>query len=102
MAKATGPIYKVKFRRRRENKTDYKRRFALLKSGKVRLVVRRSNRNVIVHFVQHDEKGDKTLCFVNSKALSKFSWNPKRNLPTAYLTGLLAGKLALKAGVKDA
>ncbi|MDK2384746.1 MAG: 50S ribosomal protein L18, partial [Candidatus Korarchaeota archaeon] len=32
--------YKVRFRRRREGKTDYKKRLALLKSGLPRMVVR--------------------------------------------------------------
>jgi len=102
MAKATGPTYHVKFRRRRENKTDYSRRLALLKSGHTRLVVRCTNRQVLVQFIQFGENGDKTVCFVKSKQLAKFNWTPKRNLPTAYLTGLLAGKAALKKGVKNA
>ena len=102
MARATGPIYNVKFRRRRENRTDYARRLALLKSGRTRLVVRRTNRNVIVHFVNFDESGDRTVCLANSKSLAKFNWKPRRNLPTAYLTGLLAGKEALRRGVRDA
>ncbi|MEM3341348.1 MAG: 50S ribosomal protein L18, partial [Thermoplasmata archaeon] len=35
---AQGPRYSVKFRRRREGKTDYRYRLKLLKSGKVRAV----------------------------------------------------------------
>ncbi|VVC04297.1 50S ribosomal protein L18 [Candidatus Burarchaeum australiense] len=102
MARATGPIYSVKFRRRRENKTNYARRLALLKSGKTRLVIRSTNRQVLVQFVNFGEKGDMTLCSANSSALEKFNWKPKRNLPTAYLTGMLAGKIAVRKGVKDA
>jgi len=102
MAKATGPIYRVKFRRRRDNKTNYARRLALLKSGKTRLVIRKTNRQVLVQFVNFGEKGDRTVSSVTSKALAKFNWPAKRNLPTAYLTGLLAGKSAMKKGVKDA
>ncbi|MFA6035714.1 MAG: 50S ribosomal protein L18 [Candidatus Micrarchaeia archaeon] len=102
MARATGPIYKLKFKRRRENLTNYAKRLALLKSGKTRLVVRSTNRQMIVHFVNTGPKGDVTVCGVTSAHLDKYGWKPKRNLPTAYLTGLLAGKLALKKGVKEA
>ena len=102
MAKATGPTYRVKFRRRRDNQTNYARRLALLKSGRTRLVIRKTNRQVLVQFVNFGEKGDSTVCSANSANLAKFNWPAKRNLPTAYLTGLLAGKSALKKGVKDA
>ncbi len=39
--------YKVKFRRRREGKTNYYKRREMIKSGLPRLVVRRTNRYVI-------------------------------------------------------
>ncbi|MGM0388528.1 MAG: 50S ribosomal protein L18, partial [Natrinema limicola] len=41
---ATGPRYKVPMRRRREVRTDYHQRLRLLKSGKPRLVARKSNK----------------------------------------------------------
>jgi len=102
MARATGPIYKLKFRRRRANLTNYAKRLALLKSGKTRLVVRSTNRRVIVQFVNPGPKGDVTVCSGSSDQLNKYGWKAKRNLPTAYLTGLLAGTLAAKKGVKEA
>jgi large subunit ribosomal protein L18 len=94
--------YIVKFRRRREQETDYKKRLALLKSGKPRLVVRKTNREVIVHLTTYNEKGDITHVHVSKKQLSSLGWNAKCNTPTAYLTGFLAGKLALKKGFKEA
>jgi len=42
---ATGPRYKVPMRRRREVRTDYHQRLRLLKSGKPRLVARKSNKH---------------------------------------------------------
>jgi len=102
MGRATGPTYRVKPRRRREGLTNYAKRLALLKSGKTRLVVRSTNRQVIVQFVNAGSKGDETACSRTSKHLEKYGWKPGRNLPTAYLTGLLAGKAALKKGVKEA
>jgi ribosomal protein L18 len=40
MAHATGPVYKVAFRRRRKNLTNYAKRLALVKGSSPRLVVR--------------------------------------------------------------
>lgn len=102
MARATGPIYKLKFRRRRENLTNYAKRLALLQSGKTRVVVRSTNRQVIIQFINPSKTGDVVAYGCTSAALAKYGWKAKRNLPTAYLTGFFAGKAALKKGVKDA
>ena len=101
MSKAKGPTYVVPFRRRKEKATDYRKRLALVKSGKPRMVVRRSNKHVLVQIVEFDPNGDKVLVSVNSKNLKKFKWASRRNLPTAYLTGYYAGMLGKKAGVKE-
>ena len=67
MARAKGPTYSILFRRRREGKTNYAKRLALVKSGKTRLVVRRSNSGIIVQFVAFEPNGDKTRsCGSNS------------------------------------
>jgi len=96
MSKAKGPTYVVPFRRRKEKATDYRKRLALVKSGKPRMVVRRSNKHVLVQIVEFDPNGDKVLVSVNSKNLKKFKWASRRNLPTAYLTGYYAGMLGKK------
>ena len=102
MTRAKSPIYKVGFRRRREGRTDYRRRLALVKSGKVRMVVRRSNRYVTVQFIRFDPAGDRTLLTVDGPKMRKlFNWPAKRNAWTAYLTGLYAGREAGRAGVKE-
>jgi large subunit ribosomal protein L18 len=102
MTEATGPNFRVRFRRRREGRTNFAKRLALVKSGKTRMVVRRSNRGVVVQFVDFDPKGDKTLLTVTGTHLTKaYNWPSKRNVWTAYLAGLMAGKLAKKKGVKD-
>jgi len=102
MTKATGPTYRVHFRRRRANLTNYAKRLALVKSGSTRMVVRKSNRGVLVQFVDYGETGDRTLLTVPSRLLSKFGWPAKGNVPTAYLTGLLAGRLAAAKKIKSA
>jgi len=84
--------YKVKFRRRIGN-TDYKKRLALLKGKKARLVVRKSNKIVIVQLVEYKKEGDKIISSANSKELSKFGWKLNtKNIPAAYLTAFLCAK----------
>ena len=101
MSKATGPLYDVHFRRRREGRTDYAKRISLLKSRKPRLVVRKTLRGVICQVTRFNENGDQCLVTVHSKTLQKLGFKPKRNTPTAYLTGLLAGVKAREKGVKE-
>ena len=100
---AHGPRYAVKFRRRREGKTDYRRRLALLKGGKTRLVVRRTNTRTIVQFVDYHTGGDVVRAQAVSSELKKYGWTSAHpNTPSSYLVGLLAGKRAAQAGVEEA
>jgi len=100
---ARNAIYRVKMRRRREGKTNYRKRLAYLKSGKPRAVVRKTLRYIIVQIVEYHDDGDKILVGVTSSHLKKYGWNGSfKNTPAAYLTGYLAGKLALKKGINEA
>lgn len=91
------------FRRKREGKTHYKKRLKILLSNKFRLVLRKSLNSIIASIVQYDAKGDRILFTVDSKTLGKFGWKGHTgNLPSAYLTGMIAGKKAVKEGVKEA
>ncbi len=101
MGKAKGPTYRVGFRRRREHKTRYKKRLALLKSRKPRLVVRKTNRGIIVQVITFYPEGDRTVVMKVNKHLEKLGWPAKRNTPTAYLLGYMAGKEALKKGIQE-
>lgn len=89
------------FRRRRKNLTNYAKRLALVKGNVPRLVVRKSSTGVLVQFVNYSAKGDTVLSSVHSSALVKYGWAPRCNAPTAYLCGLLAGKLAGKKGATE-
>ena len=100
---ATGPRYNVPMRRRREVRTDYHQRLRLLKSGKPRLVARKSNRHVTAQLIVTGPDGDETAASAHSSDLAEYGWEaPTGNLPSAYLTGLLAGKRALDAGLEEA
>ena len=101
MAQATGPVYKVAFRRRRSALTNYAKRLALVKGNAPRMVVRKSNRGITVQFIEFSPKGDRVLACGLSPALKKFGWAPRCNSPTAYLCGMLAAKAAGKKGVKE-
>ncbi|MFA5077262.1 MAG: 50S ribosomal protein L18 [Candidatus Micrarchaeia archaeon] len=91
------------FRRRREGRTDYRRRLSLVRGGETRMVVRRSNKGFLIQFVEYSELGDKTLYTMHSSQLKKlFNFPSKCNTPTAYLSGLYAGKHAQSKGVKAA
>jgi len=96
--------YRVPLRRRREGKTDYQARKAMVISGKPRLVTRGSLKNATVQIIQAKPSGDIVLAAANSKELSKlFGWKaPAGNIPAAYLTGLLCGFKAKKSGIKEA
>lgn len=90
------------FKRRLKKKTNYKKRLALLKSGKTRLVIRKSLSNISVQFINYKPEGDETVVSANSVELKKFGLKHGGNLPAAYLTGLLAGKRAKEKNIKEA
>src|SRR3989338_245467 len=98
-----GKIYTMPLRRKRQMRTNYKKRLRILMSNKVRLVVRKSLKNLQVSLIDYSAKGDKILFTINSTALGKLGWKfDCGNIPSAYLTGMLAGKKAIEKGVKEA
>ena len=100
---AKGKTHIVRHRRRRESRTDYRLRLDLLKSGKHRLVIRKSLNNITCQIIEHNPKGDMVLVSADSRNLKAYGWNGHcGNIPAAYLTGLLCGTNAKKAGIKDA
>ncbi len=100
---ATGPRYFVPFRRRREGKTDYYRRMALLASGMPRMVVRKTNRRIIVQLVISGLEGDRTLVAASSNELAGYGYEgSSSSTPAAYLTGILFAARALNAGYREA
>ena len=84
-------------RRRREHKTDYLKRIKLLKSGKPRIVFRRTNKYILAQYVISKEARDKIKTSANSKNLLKYGWPEKskgslKSIPASYLTGFLMGR----------
>lgn len=92
---ARNKLLTVPYRRKREGKTNYKKRLHLLISRQHRLVIRASLNNIVVQLVEYHPEGDKVLVSASSKELTKLGWNHnKGNLPASYLTGQLFGKKA--------
>lgn len=92
----------IPYKRKAKGRTNYKKRLNLLKSGKPRLVVRKSLKNVTVQIVSYSQGGDKVLVSAHSRELLKLGWKRyRKNIPAAYLTGLLCGVKA-KGKVKEA
>lgn len=83
--------------RRQANKTDYLHRLKLLKSGKPRVIFRRTNRYIIAQYVKSSEARDKVVIGLDSRELLKFGWPESakgslKSISASYLTGYLIGK----------
>ncbi len=94
--------YTMPFRRRQEGKTNYEKRLAAVKSGIPRLCVRRTNKYITAQLIGFEPKGDKVLAQASSKQLESFGWVAEKNLPSAYLTGMLLAVKAKAAGQEKA
>lgn len=89
--------YKMPHRRRREKKTDYRLRLSLLRSGKPRFIVRKSNNNILCQVIESNEKGDKTIVSVSSRDIKALGWKAHcGNIPSAYIVGYLCAKKSSK------
>lgn len=91
------------FRRRREGKTDYRKRRGLIIGRQPFLSIRVSGKYIYGQILKATANGDITLCAASSRDLEeKFGWkgSPK-SIPGAYLTGLYLGKIASQAEVEN-
>jgi len=102
--------FQVKYRRRREGKTDYYARKRLITQAKnkynapkYRLVVRFTNKDIIVQIIYARLQGDFVLTAARSHELPRYGINHGlTNWTAAYATGLLAARRALtKLGLAD-
>jgi len=95
--------FEVKYRRRRECKTDYQQRRRLIVQDKYkyacpkyRFVVRRTNMKFICQIVAATIQGDKTLCSSSSNELKTYGLTAGlTNYAAAYCTGLLCARRLL-------
>jgi large subunit ribosomal protein L18 len=101
---AHGPRYRRPVRRRFEGKTNYHKRIKLLKSRKLRVVIRVSNNHTRVQLIQSKRGGDEIKISAFSKELAyKYGWTANTgNIPASYLTGYLVGLRAKKNNIQEA
>jgi large subunit ribosomal protein L18 len=84
-------------RRRLEGKTNYTKRRRLLEARKPRIIIRKTNRYIIIQYIESRFAQDSVKISVNSKELLEYGWSKGKigslkSLTAAYLTGLLFGK----------
>lgn len=91
----------VQFKRKRTLRTDYRKRAAMLLSGKPRIVVRKTLRQTIIQVTEMSGKGDRIIVSADSNSLRKYGWNQGAGICTAYLTGYMAGLRAMNKGVRE-
>jgi large subunit ribosomal protein L18 len=93
----------VQYRRKRNGRTNYRKRLNLLVSGSTRMIVRKTNKHIMVQLANYADNGDHVLVTANSSELKKHGWDHATgNIPAAYLTGMLAAKKAAAKKVKSA
>ena len=87
----------------RSEKTNYRKRNAMLMGKHDFISVNITNENSEVQILKPIISGDKVLASAHSRFLIKDGWKGSRkNIPAAYLTGYLAGKKAVSKGVSNA
>lgn len=88
---------KLNKKRRLQSKTNYKKRLILLKGSLPRLVVRKTNRYVIIQIIESKNAQDKIVNSVNTHDLLKYGWpetkkGSLKSITACYLGGFLTGK----------
>jgi len=96
--------FHVKYRRRREGKTDYRARLRLIKQDKTkyntpkyRLVVRKTNKDIITQLVYSKINGDVVVESAYARELKNYGLKTGfTNYASAYAIGLLIARRILK------
>ncbi len=94
---------KINKKRQIKSKTDYRKRLILLKGRCPRLVVRKTNRYLIIQIITSKNAQDFVESSVNTKELLKYGWpddmkGSLKSISAGYLAGILISK---KIKIKD-
>jgi large subunit ribosomal protein L18 len=93
-------IYAADLRRNRENRTNYRKRAAMLLGKQCFVSITVSNQNVKAQVLKPFAQGDKVVSATFSKELVKFGWKGSmKGIPACYLTGLVLGIKTLGEGI---
>lgn len=94
--------YTAVLRRNRENRTNYRKRTAILIGRHSFVSITVSNQNITAQVVRPQVMGDIVITAVSSKELLKYGWKGSMNsMPSCYLTGLLLGIRTLEKGINN-
>ncbi len=90
---------KLDKKRRIKGITNYPKRLTLLKGKSPRLVVRKTNRYIILQIIESENAQDNVLYSANTRELLNLGWpkdkkNSLKSLSAAYLGGLVLGNKA--------
>ena len=90
-------------KRIRDDKTNYRKRAAILIGRHSFVTVKVSSQNVAAQVLKPTPTGDIVVTSAHSRELEKQGWKGAlNNLPACYLTGILIAKKALEKGVNNA
>lgn len=103
---AHGKNQRLRYKRRRNGETDYRRRMRMLRGGSTRAVVRVTNTQTICQLVDYTNDGDKVSISIDGKTLvDKFGWPldaSRKSIPASYIAGFAMAKAAMVAGHDEA
>ena len=103
---AHGKNQRLRFKRRRNGETDYRRRMKMLRGGSARAVVRVTNTQTICQLVNYETPGDTIQVSIDGRTLvEKHGWPidaSRKSTPASYLTGYAMAKAAISAGYEEA
>lgn len=90
-------------KRIRSDKTNYRKRAAVIIGRHSFITVKVTDQNVAAQMLKPTPTGDLVIASVHSRELAKQGWKGSMNsLPACYLTGLLLGKKAQEKGTNKA
>jgi large subunit ribosomal protein L18 len=90
-------------KRIREDKTNYRKRSAILIGRHLFVTIRISDQNVAAQLLRPTPTGDIVIASAHSRELAEHGWKGAfNNLPACYLTGMLLGKKAIQKEINAA
>jgi large subunit ribosomal protein L18 len=90
-------------KRIREDKTNYRKRSAILIGRHLFVTIRISDQNVSAQLLRPTPTGDIVIASAHSRELAEHGWKGAfNNLPACYLTGMLLGKKAIQKEINAA
>jgi large subunit ribosomal protein L18 len=95
--------YTNTLKRIRQNKTNYRKRSAILIGRRSFIITKISSQNISAQTLKPTLTGDVVIASAHSRELIHHGWKgAMNNMPACYLTGLLLGKKSIEKGATNA